>query len=421
MAVDTPASVLVMGAGPIGLEAALYARFLGYDVRIVEQGRVGEHVLRWGHVRMFTPFAMNSTPLALGALAAQDSTYRPPAPTDLLTGREWVERYLRPLSQTDLLVDGLLEQTTCVAIGRDGLLKPEWVGREERGDWQFRVLVRNSEGRERFLFADIVIDTTGVFGCPNWLGASGLPAIGETNCRAEIEYGLPDVLGAERDRYAGRHTLLIGAGHSAATTVVALAELASRADRTQVTWLTRHPPEEPRAEPITRIPGDRLPQRDALAERANSLAAGVSPHVRHRPGTNVEAIRRTADGQFAVDLDSDPPETLTVDRIVAQVGGHPDRSLYAELQVHECYATGGPMKLAAALVRSPSVDCLAHQSTGPQTLLNPEPNFYILGAKGFGRNATFVAALGYEQIRDLFSLIGDRETLDLYLGRPQLM
>ncbi|HVW37886.1 MAG TPA: FAD-dependent oxidoreductase, partial [Pirellulales bacterium] len=48
MAVDTPARIAILGAGPIGLEAALYARYLGYDVDIYERGRAAENLLRWG-------------------------------------------------------------------------------------------------------------------------------------------------------------------------------------------------------------------------------------------------------------------------------------------------------------------------------------------------------------------------------------
>ena len=93
MAVDTPARIAIFGAGPIGLEAALYARFLGYDVDVFDRGQVAENVLNWGHVRMFTPFGYNSSTLGLAALAAQDAEYKPPHAHELLTGREWWGRY----------------------------------------------------------------------------------------------------------------------------------------------------------------------------------------------------------------------------------------------------------------------------------------------------------------------------------------
>ena len=53
-----------------------------------------------------------------------------------------------------------------------------------------------------------------------------------------------------------------------------------------------------------------------------------------------------------------------------------------ELQVHYCYATEGPIKLAAALMTSSGGaggDCLAQVSHGSDSLKNPEPGLYILG------------------------------------------
>ena len=93
MAIDTPARLAILGAGPIGLEAALYARFLGYELAIYEASEVAASVRRWAHVRMFTPFVMNRTPLGLAAIQTQDESYRPPADDAVLTGHEWIDRY----------------------------------------------------------------------------------------------------------------------------------------------------------------------------------------------------------------------------------------------------------------------------------------------------------------------------------------
>src|SRR5439155_4260027 len=144
MAIDTPARLALLGAGPIGLEAALYARFLGYEVVIYERGEIADNVRQWGHVRMFTPFGMNRTTLGLAAIHAQDESYRPPADDALLTGREWVERYLLPLASTDLLSDHLRLNTVVVAVGKEDLLKGDMPGREERGNSSFRVLSRDA-------------------------------------------------------------------------------------------------------------------------------------------------------------------------------------------------------------------------------------------------------------------------------------
>src|SRR5919201_5949508 len=94
MARNEAPRIAVLGAGPVGLEAALYARRLNLPVTVYERGRVGEHLLRWGHVRLFSPFGMNSTPLGRAAVQADDPRHEFPADDALLTGREHVARYL---------------------------------------------------------------------------------------------------------------------------------------------------------------------------------------------------------------------------------------------------------------------------------------------------------------------------------------
>ena len=418
MAIDTPAKLAILGAGPIGLEAALYARFLGYDVVVFDEGKVAASVHRWGHVRMFTPFAMNRSPLGLAAIQAQDESYQPPADDELLTGREWADRYLLPLARTDLLADHLRPNTRVLHVGKEELLKCDLPGHEDRGDWSFRILVRNPAGEERIELADGVLDCTGVFGQPSPLGHGGIPAVGEAALRDQIEYGLPDILGQDRDRYAGKHTLLIGAGNSAATNAVALAQLARDASGTRVTWITRREGPAGSDGPIVSIENDRLPERAALARAANRLTSDPASGVTYWPASVVEKLGGS--GQAAtpdaleVELSGRHAGTFRFDRVIANVGFRPDRSLHRELQIHECYATEGPMKLAAALLPAAGGDCLDQRPCGPQSLVNPEPNFYLLGAKSYGRRSDFLFSVGLAQIREVFTILGDRSTLDLY-------
>src|SRR5262249_32863352 len=98
-------------------------------------------------------------------------------------------------------------------------------------------------------------------------------------------------------------------------------------------------------------------------------------------------------------------KTFEADRLIANIGYSPDTLLYRELQVHECYASLGPMNLAAALLKHGSADCLSIPAQGANTLKNPEPNFYILGSKSYGRNSNFLLRNGFEQIREVFTLI----------------
>src|SRR5687768_17956298 len=86
--------IAVLGAGPVGLEAALYARSLGLPVTVYERGRVGEHWHRWGHVRLFSPFGMNTTPLGRAAVRDAAPRHEFPADADCVTGRQHVAAYL---------------------------------------------------------------------------------------------------------------------------------------------------------------------------------------------------------------------------------------------------------------------------------------------------------------------------------------
>ena len=57
---------------------------------------------------------------------------------------------------------------------------------------------------------------------PNGAGANGLAAIGEAEARDRIAYGMPDVLGRDRARYAGKTVAVLGGGHSAIGTLIDL-------------------------------------------------------------------------------------------------------------------------------------------------------------------------------------------------------
>ena len=105
---------------------------------------------------------------------------------------------------------------------------------------------------------------------------------------------------------------------------------------------------------------------------------------------------------MAVALRNGDAEEVVVDRVLALNGGVGDASLYRQLQVHECYATCGPMKLAAALLADSGGDCLQQTGHGPETLANPEPGFFILGAKSYGRNSQFLLSIGWQQVDDVF-------------------
>src|SRR5579885_656409 len=345
---DAP-RIAILGAGPVGLEAALYARRLGLPATVYERGRVGEYLHRWGHVRLFSPFGMNVTPLGRAALLADDPRREFPADTDCITGREHVAAYLEPLAKCSALRECLRTETQVLHVGRRGLLKGDSPGDGQRAGQPFRLLLRDPKGKERVAEADVVLDCTGTYGQHRWLGDGGIPAVGETAAEPQIAYGLEDVLGDRRQHYAGRTTLVLGAGYSAATTVCSLAKLAEDDPGTWVVWLARGP----RTQPIKRVANDPLRERDRLAVKANTLATRTDGNVEFHPGTVVEAVEHLGgDRGFRVtSRTAGKAKTWEVDRVIGNVGCTPDTGLYRELQIHECYASLGPMALAAARLK----------------------------------------------------------------------
>ena len=69
------------------------------------------------------------------------------------------------------------------------------------------------------------------------------------------------------------------------------------------------------------------------------------------------------------------------------------------------------MKLAAAMLASSSSggggDCLAQVLPGKDTMRSPEPRFFIVGMKSYGRGSAFLLRIGYEQVQHVMALLAD--------------
>ena len=389
----TKARLAIVGAGPIGLETALAAADRGWEFTVYEAAdRPGGNVRDWGHARLFTPWDMNVSERMRAAL--------PDAPSGsvLPTGAELAEQLLDRLASLPALEPRLRLGTRVEAVAREGLLKHEEIASAARGAHRFRLLVSDSAGNESVEHADAVIDCTGTYGNPNALGDGGIPAPGERGLGRRIERRLPRIAD-DAGRWAGATVLLTGAGHSAQTAARALADLARHAPDTRVIWAIRS--EEPSWGAVA---GDPLPERARITEAAAELVAGGSDAVDARLGFVTEALE-PRDGRIAVTLRNGAASEVTVDRVLALNGGVGDYSIYRQLQVHECYATSAPMKLSAALLGAAAGDCLDQQCHGPDTLTNPEPGFFILGAKSYGRNSHFLMRIGWAQVDDVMELL----------------
>ena len=393
MSATTTRRIAIIGAGPVGLEAALAAAERGLDFTVYEAAPApGGYVRRWGHVRAFTPWDMNVSARARAALGEGA-----PAGPQLPTGDELAEGLIEPLAGSPALTGRVELGTRVRAVAREGLLKHEQIGSAQRAGRPFRLLLAGPDGAERIERTDAVIDCSGTYGNPNRLGDGGICAPGETRFDDRIERFVPQ-LEQEAERWAGCTILLTGSGHCAQTAARALAGFARDAPDTRVIWaVRRHEPD------WGAVDHDPLPERASLHRAAQELEHGQSPWVEVHRGRVTEALEPSGD-RIAVSLRNGGLERVEVDRILALNGGVGDHSLYRQLQVHECYATCGPVRLAAALLaEGGGADCLAQAGHGPETLVNPEPGFFILGAKSYGRNSRFLMSIGWQQVDDVFT------------------
>lgn len=383
-------TLAIVGAGPIGIEAALAAIDAGFDVHVFEQGEPGAHPIAWGHVRMFTPWRMNTGPVTARHLAA--TGWKAPDAGTCPSGLEFASACLQPAAALPEFENRLHTHAQVVQIGRRATLKGEHIGTGARRDQPFRLLVRDQGGRENFLHAFAVIDASGVYGQPVRAGEGGLPARQELYLAPQMDYHLADVLGERRAQFAGKRTMVIGAGASAATAVADLAKLADEAEGTGVVWATRE------RDVYAEIPDDPLAGRRALYARARELAGGAHAAVTRIPGAEVEGFEyNSATHRYRVTLNvGDERRMEEVDRVLIHTGFAPDRSIHRELQVHECYATEGLMNVSAALLGQ--TDCLDPGASGIDVLKSPEPDFYVLGHKSYGRSPYFLLEHGYAQV-----------------------
>src|SRR5258708_15752393 len=230
--------VAVIGAGPIGLAAAAHLLEKGETPIVFETGdSVGASMLRWGHVRLFSPWRYCVDQAALRLL--ESIGWQSPDPEALPTGAELVNGYLKPLAELPALKPHIRLQHHVLSITRYGIDKLKTAGRDAA---PFLVHVTTPSGAEEQILAKSVIDASGTYEYPNPLGASGVPAMGEKALSDRIFYGIPDVLGTHRTRFAGRNVLVVASGHSAFNAMLDLARLAEQEPTTRLNWLVRRPP-----------------------------------------------------------------------------------------------------------------------------------------------------------------------------------
>jgi thioredoxin reductase len=389
--------IAIIGAGPVGLSAAAHLVERKIPFVVFEAGpRVGHSALAWGHVQLFSPWQYCVDPAAARLL--EMTGWQAPDPESYPTGRALVEQYLAPLAAHAAIAPRVHLNRRVTDVTRVGFDKMKTDGRERA---PFQLHIAGTDGAEELVYARAVIDASGTYTTPNPLGASGLPAVGERPLADRIFYGIPDVLGRDRVRYAGRRVLVAGSGHSAFNAILDLSALAEQEEDTSTTWIVR------RGEMGQAYGGganDALPARGALGERIRALVErGV---VQLISGWRTDRLERTPDG---IVVFAGEQALAPIDEIIVATGLRPDLAMLGELRLGLDPAVEAPTALAPLI--DPNIhSCGTVPPHGADELLHPEPNFYMIGMKSYGRAPTFLMLTGYEQARSVVAaLAGDWE------------
>ena len=379
--------VAVIGAGPVGLAAAAHLLQKGVRPMVFEAGPIPGHaVQQWHHVRMFSNWRYNIDAASRALL--EETGWTAPDPDYHPTGGEVVRDYVAPLAAVPAIRDALVLNARVVSVGRRGFDKVRTVGRD---DAPFVLTVAHDDGRTATYEARAVIDASGTFLEPNPAGAGGLPAIGEAEAKAQIFYGMPDVVGVDRPRYAGRRVLVIGSGHSAMNAILELVALRQQEPTTAITWAIR------RSDVSSIFAGgaaDQLAERGQLGLRAR--AAVESRQLQVIPSFRAQRIDANAAGLTITGATGCCLKEIRVDELIVATGFRPDLSFLREVRLELDHALECP-KVLGPLIDPNIHGCGTVRPHGYVELKQPEKDFYIVGMKSYGRAPTFLMMTGYAQ------------------------
>ncbi|WP_417223994.1 FAD-dependent oxidoreductase [Amphritea sp.] len=391
--------VAIIGAGPIGLSAAAQLLKRGFTPILFEAGnQAGANIARWGHVRMFSPWSYNIDDAAATLLKQQN--WPQPAAHEFPTGSELLEQYVTPLAAHPEINPHLHLNTQVQYVSR---LNHDLLRTEGRDQAPFVLRVSSPEG-EQDIIAQAVIDASGTYQTPNWLGTHGVPALGESESTEAIAYGVPNILGSARAQYINRSVLVVGGGHSAFNALQDLVKLADEHQDMRVLWGVR----STSVTNVVRSPeNDELQERRRLEVRIQKLLE--QGRIEVFTELEIDTIQRK-NGKLMVQSGSKalPP----VDRIIAATGFRPNLNLLAELRTSLDPATQSPIRLAPLI--DPNLhSCGSVPEHGLAELSHPEPGLFILGIKSYGRAPTFLLRTGYKQVAAVVSALGTPEALTI--------
>jgi hypothetical protein len=229
----------------------------------------------------------------------------------------------------------------------------------------------------------------------------------DENAAARIFNALPDVLHDDRETFTGKHTVVVGAGHSAANTLLKLANLVRAGDGTRVTWVVR-------SKTPHRVYGSAADELEARGKLGTDLQALVRDGVIELVDSFEIDAASVADGRLVLKGRRRGEDfALEADQAVAATGFRPNLGLLAEVRLAMDEIVEAPRALAGLI--DPNLhSCGSVDPHGVAELSHPDANLYIAGMKSYGRAPTFLLLTGYEQVRSIADdLAGNHEAARL--------
>ena len=393
--------VVVIGAGPIGLAAAAHLANAGEKFIVLEAGTcVGNHILQWGHVQLFSPWQYNIDKVARELL--EKHGWDAPSPDDLPTGKELVEGYLKPVASLPEIQPYIHLNTQVLSVSKKGLDKMKSSNRE---NVPF-VLYVNENGVFEQIEAKAIIDATGTWGQPNPINADGVWTENERSLQSHIHYGIPDINGDDRAKYLSKRIAVIGSGHSAINTILELSQLNESNSDKKIVWILRKNNVE---EAYGGEEKDALQARGELGSKIHQMVDSGQVEV-YTPYRVQNVLMEKETLEIVGDLRGESISIQGVDEVIVNTGSRPDFSFLNEVRLRIDSATES-VEALAPLIDPNLHSCGTVRPHGEVELRQPEKNFYIVGMKSYGRAPTFLMATGYEQVRSIVAyLTGDYES-----------
>ena len=400
--VESPATIAVIGCGPIGIEAALYGRFLGYDVDLFDAKRPAHEVVRWNTRSMGVSVADCTTSLGISALEGQISQYLPPPMDRVWNGAEFAEEYLIPIAKSDLLVDGIHINSSVLEVGRVRYFREETCDWQARANDEFRLVVAS---RDRGIYtarADVVLDCRGMFADAEGYGPGGAQAVNAASVRAFLQAWLPSDPRFEIRMIDEKHVLVFGNTDLAVRFVEEWSAMVKKEENDsdksltrKLTWLV----------PCSRSDWQSIEASDPERwKRTLSKATSVVPS---RGIEKVEFIESTSIWRLQVSNEDDSTREILGDVFAPFTNALPTSSIAPTLFSDQ------PASVHSLAQEEGECQGDFYPGWSGWTHATGEPNYYRLGSPQYPFDGRGLAE-GFQQIKDVFALLGARRDLDLY-------